>query len=40
MPRFEDRYLAKAELFSLGIDHETNGFYLSIPVANRLATYE
>ena len=40
MARFEDSYVDKAALFSLGIDRATGTPYLSIPVANRMVTYD
>ncbi|RJG42866.1 hypothetical protein [Mesorhizobium sp. DCY119] len=42
MPRFTDTHVFRAQIFSLGIDNETGGFYLSTPIneAFRAAEFE
>jgi hypothetical protein len=37
---FTDILVLKAERFSIGIEEESGKYYLSIPVANRLVSYE
>jgi hypothetical protein len=38
--RFRDIHVAKADRFSVGEDMQAGGYFLSIPVANRMADYE
>jgi hypothetical protein len=38
--RFKDVRVERTERFAIGIDLDTNRFYVSIPVSNRLADYE
>jgi hypothetical protein len=38
--RPEDLLINAPERFSLGIDHDSGKYYLSIPVANQLVDYE
>lgn len=38
--RFFSHYTSRQHQYSLGQDQETSAYYLSIPVANRLVTYE
>ena len=40
MARFQDIHVYREELFSLGKDQTTGGYYLSIPVSNRMVDYE
>ena len=38
--RFRDIHVAKADRFSVGEDMQAGGYFLSIPVANRMVDYE
>ncbi|MFI6433249.1 hypothetical protein [Rhodococcus oryzae] len=38
--RFNDTFFSRDERFSIGIDLETDGCYVSIPVSNGLVDYE
>ncbi len=38
--RFNDTVVNRDQRYALGIDTQTGGYYLSIPVANRRAGYE
>jgi hypothetical protein len=38
--RFEDVVIDKSARFSIGIDNQRRGFFLSIPVSGRLVDYE
>lgn len=38
--RFTDTHVFRQGRFSLGRDQQSGGFYLSIPVANRMVEYE
>ena len=40
MTRFVDSHVSREGRFSLGIDQAASDHYLSIPVANRMVTYE
>ena len=40
MTRFQHIYVSRELLFSIGRDETTGGYYLSIPVSNRLTDYE
>ncbi len=40
MPRFTDTHVFRTEVFSLGIDNETGGFYLSTPISDALRAVE
>jgi len=40
--RFQDRFISREHRFSLGVDRDTGGYYLSTPVSgtNRAAEWE
>jgi hypothetical protein len=38
--RFRDEYVSRDDFYSLGVDEDTGGHYLSIPVSVGIADYE
>jgi hypothetical protein len=38
--RFRDEFFSRVDRYSVGIDTQSGGYYLSIPVSNRLVDYE
>jgi hypothetical protein len=38
--RFSDTHVFREQRFAIGSDTQTNGYFLSIPVANQMVDYE
>lgn len=38
--KFKDTHINKEMRYSIGVEKDTGGFYLSIPVSNRFVDYE